>query len=46
LQKELPDKHSDEHLDRLQALIDTQTAERNRLIGQLTDAALHALHRD
>ena len=46
LQKELPDKHSDEHLDRLQALIDTQTAERNRLIGQLTDAALHALHHD
>ncbi|MGB4484234.1 MAG: NEL-type E3 ubiquitin ligase domain-containing protein [Pseudomonas veronii] len=46
LQKELPDKHSDEHLDRLQALIDTQTAERNRLIGQLTDAALHALPRD
>lgn len=46
LQKELPDKHSDEHLDQLQALIDTQTAERNRLIGQLTDAALHALQRD
>lgn len=43
LQKEVPDKRSEEHLDKLQALLDTETEERNRLIDQLTQAALHAL---
>lgn len=43
LQKEVPDKRSDEHLDKLQALFDKETDERNRLIDQLTQAALHAL---
>ncbi len=43
LQKEVPDKRSDEHLEKLQALFDKETEERNRLIDQLTQAALHAL---
>ena len=43
LQKEVTDKRSDEHLDKLQALFDKETEERNRLIDQLTQAALHAL---
>lgn len=42
LQKEALDKSSDEYLDKLQALFDREVAERNRLIGQLTDAALLA----
>lgn len=45
LNREVPDKHSDEYLDRLQALIDLETAERQRLIRQLTEAAVHAMRR-
>lgn len=45
LNREVPDKHSDEYLDRLQALIDLETAERQRLIRQLTEAAVHAMQR-
>lgn len=45
LQREVPDKRSDKHLDKLQALFDKETEERNRLIDQLTQAALHALRK-
>ncbi|KAA6180974.1 NEL-type E3 ubiquitin ligase domain-containing protein [Pseudomonas veronii] len=45
LNREVPDKSSDEYLERRQALIDLEKAERQRLIRQLTEAAVHAMRR-
>lgn len=45
LRREIPNKSSDEYLDRLQALYDLNISERNRLIRQLTEATLLALQR-
>ncbi|MCS3512199.1 NEL-type E3 ubiquitin ligase domain-containing protein [Pseudomonas grimontii] len=45
LEKEVPDRHSDEHLERRQSLIDLEQDEQNRLVRQLTVATQAALQR-
>lgn len=45
LEQEIPDRHSDEYLERRQSLIDLEQAEQNRLVRQLTIAAQAAQQR-
>lgn len=45
LNKEVPDRRSEVYLERLQAILNLEIAERNRLIRQLTEAAQHARRR-
>lgn len=46
LKQEIPDTRSDTYLERRQSLVDLETAERNRLINQLTRAAQSGAQRN